>query len=152
MAGIGIRHDDVGTELTQTEYEEDASHEIYADVDFSGYGYKDINLILENHTADDTLTKAESGSIHTNFGASADITFTLPQDATKGCLFKFLVLAEYELRIDPGAAGAMYVDGVKQTDDKYIYSSTLGDIVEVFCDGNNDWFITLVNGTWSVET
>jgi len=149
-AGEGIRHADVGTDLTQTEFEQDASHEIYQDIDFGGYGYTSFNPVIENHTADDTLTIAESGSIHTNLGAAATITLTLPQDAANGCTFKFIVLTDYQLRIDPGAAGAIYINGAKQTDDKYIYLY-IDSNIELVCDSNHDWFTVYVNGTYGIE-
>ena len=150
MAGIGIRHDDVGAVLTQTEYEEDASHEIYQDVNFGTYGYTGFQPVVENHTAADTLTVAESGSIHTNIGASADIKLTLPQDATNGCTFRFICVADYELQIDPGAAGAVFINGEIQSDDKYIYLF-IGSSIELVVDSNHDWYVVTAFGSWGIE-
>ena len=145
----GIRHDDVGAVLTQTEYEEDDSHEVYDDIDFETYGYKNLNFIQENHTAADTLTTAESGSIHTNIGAAADIKLTLPQDAANGCHFKFICVADYDLQIDPGAAGAIFIGGEMQTDDLHI-SLYIGSTLELVVDSNHDWYTVTFDGSWGV--
>ena len=51
---------------------------------FLPYGSGGIKKTVEAHTADDTLTVAESGSIHTNLGATATVTLTLPASAPAG--------------------------------------------------------------------
>ncbi len=106
---------------------------------------------FEAHTADDTLTKEESGSVHTNLGAVAAVTLTLPQDATAGCRFKLGVMAAQQLRIGPGAAGAIYISGAKQADDKYIWADDEGESVELVADGNGDWVALFAVGVWGVE-
>lgn len=108
-------------------------------------------LLIEHHTTDDTLTNTESGSTHTNLGASGAVTLTLPQTAPLGTVFKFNVMAAQELRIDPGAAGAVYINGAKQTDNKYISADDEGEHVTLTADGNGDWIAGPYNGTWSVE-
>lgn len=108
--------------------------------------------VIEHHTASDTLTAGESGSTHTNLGAAGAITFTLPQDAGAGCVFKFCVMAAQELRVDPGAAGAIYINGAKQTDDKYISADDEAEHVTLTCDGNGDWIAGPYNGTFTVES
>lgn len=105
----------------------------------------------EAHTAADTLTKEESGSVHTNLGAAGAVTLTLPQDAAAGCHFKFGVMASQELRIDPGAAGAIYINGAKQADDKYIWADDEGESIELVADGNGDWVALFAVGVWGIE-
>ena len=107
--------------------------------------------VIEHHTALDTLTKEESGSIHTNLGAAGAFALTLPQDARAGDHFFFVVMAAQELRIDPGAAGAIYINGAKQADDKYISADDEAESVELVCDGNGDWVAIGAVGTWTVE-
>lgn len=107
--------------------------------------------VIEHHTADDTLTKEESGSIHTNLGEDGAMTLTLPQDARAGDHFFFVVMFAGELRIDPGAAGAIYIGGAKQTDDKYISADDEGESIMLVADGNGDWAALFGVGTWSVE-
>lgn len=106
--------------------------------------------VIEHHTAGDTLTKEESGSIHTNLGAGGAVTLVLPQDAVAGTRFHLAVMAAFELRIDPGAAGAIYINGAKQTDDSYIWADDEGESVMLVCDGNGDWISLYTTGTWGV--
>lgn len=116
-------------------------------------GPKQVNLVrrIEHYTASATLTKEESGKVCTNLGASGAVTLTLPQDAPAGCEFPFVVMAAQELRVDPGAAGAVYINGAKQTDDKYISADDEGESIVLVADGNGDWASRATNGTWSVE-
>jgi len=108
-------------------------------------------LTMEHHTANDTLTNAESETTHTNLGAGGAITLTLPQSTAQGIYFDFAVMAAQELRIDPGAAGAVYINGAKQTDDKYISADDEAESVRLMADGNGDWIAISPVGTWSVE-
>jgi len=106
---------------------------------------------IEHHTSDDTLTTSESHTVHTNLGASGNVTLILPQDASAGNHYEFVVMATQQLRIDPGAAGAIYIDGAKQTDDKYIWADDEGESVKLVADGNGDWVALYTQGTWGVE-
>lgn len=106
---------------------------------------------IEHHAANDTLTIAESDTAHTNLGAGGIITLTLPQNAVQGTTFEFAVMEANWLRIDPGAAGAVYINGAKQTDNKYITADDEGESVKLVCDGNGDWIAMYATGTWSVE-
>jgi len=115
------------------------------------YGGRVVCEVIEHHTADDTLTKEECDFIYTNLGASGTITLTLPQDAYAGCRFRFVVMAPFEMRIDPGAAGAVYINGAKQTDNKYIWADDEGESVLLAADGNGDWAAMYATGTWGVE-
>ncbi len=94
---------------------------------------------LEHHTANFTLTAAHTGTVHTNLGASGAITATLPATPPTGTEFKFVCMAAQELRMEPGAAGGIYVKGAKQADDKYVSVTDVGDFVHLIADGNGDW-------------
>lgn len=109
-------------------------------------------LPVENFTADDTLTVYESGKVVTNLGATGAVTLTLPQNATAGCWFIACVLAAQQLRIDPGAAGAFYFGGAKQTDDKYIWADDEAESMIFVSLGNGDWMAMALVGTWTVQT
>jgi len=177
-----LRHGDVGTQLTQTEYEAVTAHDfnsqaqgdvLYASstTQLSRLGagtagqhlitggasanpsWSDrLDLTIEHHTADDTLTKEESGSIHTNLGEDGTMTLTLPQDATAGCFFHFVVMAAFELRVDPGAAGALYINAAKKTDNYYAGADAINESVMFVADGNGDWVALFMVGTWTVQT
>ena len=108
-----------------------------------------IKKTIESHTADDTLTQSESGSVHTNLDATAAVTITLPAAAPAGTTFTFAVQSAYEFRIDPGAAAVR--DDSGQTADKYKYASTIGACIGVVADENGDWSVVAKNGTWTEE-
>jgi len=109
-----------------------------------------IKKTIETHTADDTLTATESGSVHTNLGASATVTLTLPASAPPGTVFSFAVQAAQQLRIDPGTAAIR--DDSGQTADKYKSASTIGVSLTVIADAAGNWDTIAKNGTWSEET
>ena len=94
---------------------------------------------LTHHAAGFTLTAAHSGTVHTNLGATGAIVATLPQSPPAGTTFKFVCMADQELRLEPGAAGGIYVKGAKQADSKYVSVTDIGDFIHLIADGNGDW-------------
>lgn len=104
---------------------------------------------IEAHTADDTLKENESGSVHTNLGATGAITLTLPSSASKGIHFYFAVQAAQELRIDPGTATIRDTSG--QTVDKYKTADAIGECIHIVADANGDWETISKYGTWIEE-
>jgi hypothetical protein len=114
------------------------------------YGAGGVRRNIEAHTADDTLTEAESGSVRSNFGATGTVTLTLPASASAGVVFTFAVQAAYELRIDPGAATIR--DDSGQTAGKYKSANTIGACLSLVADSNGDWVTIAKNGTWTEET
>lgn len=108
-----------------------------------------VKKIIEEHTSDDTLTTAESGSVHTNLGASGVVTLTLPASAPAGTVFTFAVQATQELRVDPGSAAIR--DDSGQTADKYKSADAIGECITLIADSNGDWVTTAKNGTWTEE-
>jgi hypothetical protein len=113
------------------------------------YGAGGLKKIVEAHTGDDTLTEAESGSIHSNLGATATVTLTLPASAPAGTVFSFAVQAAQELRIDPGTTTIR--DGSGQTADKYKSANAIGACIGLVADSNGDWATITKNGTWTEE-
>lgn len=95
--------------------------------------------IISHHTANFTLVAQHTGTVHTNLGAAGAVTITLPQNPPKGTEFKFVCQADQELRLDPGAAGGIYIKGGKQVDDKYVSITDIGDFIHLIADGNGDW-------------
>jgi len=112
----------------------------------------DREVRITHHTASATLLATKSGSVHTNLGAGEAIKLTLPQDARVGCWFQFVVMAAHELQVDPGAAGALYIGGAKQTDNLYVGADDEGESLTFVADGNGDWIALYAVGTWTVET
>ena len=108
-----------------------------------------VKKTIEAHTIDDTLTVAESGSIHTNLGAVGIVTLTLPALAPAGTVFTFAVQAAQELRVDPGTATIR--DDSGQTVDKYKSATAIGACLTLVADSNGDWATIAKNGTWTEE-
>jgi len=108
-----------------------------------------VKKAVEAHTGDDTLTVAESGSVHTNLGATGTVTLTLPASAPEGTVFTFAVQVAQQLRIDPGAATIR--DDSGQTVDKYKAADAIGECITLVADSNGDWATITKNGTWTEE-
>ncbi|MHC4084454.1 MAG: hypothetical protein ACYSU3_06705 [Planctomycetota bacterium] len=108
-----------------------------------------VKKAIEAHTADDILTVEESGSAHTNLGATATVTLTLPASVPEGTIFNFAVQAVQELRVDPGAAAIR--DDSGQTSGKYKAADAVGECLELVADSNGDWVTIAKYGTWTEE-
>lgn len=105
---------------------------------------------IKHNTADATLTRDQRNSTQTNLGAAGAVTLTLPQDAVAGDTFHFSVMTAQQLRVDAGAAGAIYINGSKAADDAYIWADDEGESVTLVADGNGDWASRSAVGTWTV--
>ena len=108
-----------------------------------------IRRTIEGHTADDTLEVCESGSAHTNLGATEVVTLTLPASAGAGTEFTFAVQAGYQLRIEPGSAAIR--DSSGQTAGKYKWADGVGNCIRLVADENGDWVTVSKSGTWTEE-
>jgi len=113
------------------------------------YGAGGVKKTIEAHTSDDALTAAESGSVHSNLGATGTVTLTLPASAPAGTTFTLAVQAAQELRVDPGSATIR--DDSGQTADKYKSAGAIGASLGLVADSNGDWVTIAKNGTWTEE-
>jgi len=113
------------------------------------YAAGGIESTIEAHTSDDTLAVSESGSVHTNLGATGTVTLTLPASASAGTQFTFAVQAAQELRIDPGTATIRDDSGA--TADKYKTANAIGECIKLVADANSDWITVVKSGTWTEE-
>lgn len=107
---------------------------------------------VEAHTADDTLTAAESGTIHTTVGATGTVVLTLPVAAV-GMEFEFRVGAAFELRIDPNGTDKISLPstGVPGAAGKYLSADANGETVRLVCTKANEWSVFGYTGTWTAE-
>ena len=107
-------------------------------------------LRCEHHTASDTLTRAENGSIHTNKGAGGTIALTLPA-AVVGMHFYFAVLAAQILQIEPAAGEVISLpsDGIPEAADDYIAANALRETVHLMCVETGAWAVMGYTGTWT---
>jgi hypothetical protein len=113
------------------------------------YGSGGVRKTIEAHQSDDTLTAAESGSVHTNLGATGTVKLTLPASAEAGIIFTFAVQALQQLCIAPGAATIR--DDSGQTAGKYKSANVIGRCITLVADSNGDWVTVAKNGTWMEE-
>jgi len=113
------------------------------------FGAGGLKRTIEAHTSNDMLTAAESGSVHSNLGAAATVTLTLPTLPPAGTVFSFAVQAAQQLRIDPGTAAIR--DDSGQTAGKYKSAGAIGACLTVIADANGDWATIAKNGTWTEE-
>lgn len=109
--------------------------------------------VVENHTANDTLTQGESGSIHTNYGEDGAQAITLPAAAAPGTRFLFVVAYAGAINVTVGAAGDKFiVNGTTQTDDGgadgYLGADDEGEMAEFVCIASGVWLVH-VTGTWT---
>lgn len=107
---------------------------------------------VEAHTAGDTLTVAESGSVHTTVGASGTVTLVLPA-AVVGLEYFFRVGAAQELRIDPDGTEtiALPSTGVQGAAGKYLTANADGESVHLVCTKAGQWSAYGFTGTWTAE-
>lgn len=99
-----------------------------------------------------TLVAGESGTIHTNRGATGATTFTLPP-AVVGMRFDFAVQAVQQLRIDPNALETIGLPstGVQGAGGKYLWADAVGEWVSLVCVEAGKWFVRGFAGTWTAE-
>jgi hypothetical protein len=109
-------------------------------------------MSVEAHTAGDTLTASETGTVHTNTGASGAVTLVLPA-ATVGLRFTFYVNAAQELRIDPNGTETISLPstGVPGAAGKYLTANAVGESVDLFCPVAGTWAVLGFTGTWTAE-
>jgi hypothetical protein len=108
-----------------------------------------VKKTVEAHTSDDTLAAAESGSVHSNLGATGVVTLTLPASVPAGTVFTFAVQAAQEMRIDPGTAAIR--DDSGQTAGKYKSADGIGECLSLVADSNGDWVTIAKSGTWTEQ-
>jgi hypothetical protein len=105
--------------------------------------------IIEVHTENDQLEVKESGSIHTNLGATGPVTIFMPTFNLAGTRYTISVQTAQQLNIDP--VTGVIIDDSGVTSSKYKYCSTVGAFMTVVSDGNGNWMVTGKSGTWQEE-
>jgi len=105
----------------------------------TGLGLPINGMTIEKATAL-TLYAHMSGLKIINTGAQGAVVHVLPQSVPAGCEFEALNTVAQDHGFAPGAAGAVYIEGAKQSDDKDITTDAIGDSLKVVSDGNGDWF------------
>ena len=106
-------------------------------------------MTIESHTANDTLTEGESGSVHTNSGAESTVTLTLPENPIAGTYYTFAVQETEQFRINPGSAAILDESG--QTTGKYKWANAIGECIILVADSEGNWVTVSKNGIWLEE-
>jgi hypothetical protein len=131
------------------------SNHLYHRSNTTWWAVQNAILTVEAVTTTNALASAESGSVFTNLGDADGANCTLPADAPAGTCFTFTVQAAVEFKIIIGkAAGKLYIGGTISTDDGgadlYVSADAAGETITLCCDGDNGWFATSIDGTWTV--
>jgi len=109
----------------------------------------DKTRVIKAHTSDDQLEHIESGSVHTNLGATGTVTVSMPNVVASGTEYTISVQASQQLRIDPN--GGVIIDESGTATSKYKYCSSVGAFMTVVSDGNGAWIVTGKSGNWVEE-
>lgn len=98
------------------------------------------------------LTEAHSRGVFTNEGATGTAAFLLPA-AVVGLELTFLVMAAFELRIDPSGSEtiALPSSGAQGAPGKYLTADAIGEWVRLLCVKAGQWQIVGYAGTWAHE-
>lgn len=105
----------------------------------------------EAKTANYTVTENDVGKTFTNEGATGAITFALPA-ATVGLWYRFVVMAAFNLQIDPNGAQTISLPtGVQQAAGKYVGADAAGEVLEIECVKAGQWNVLRSIGTWTAE-
>jgi hypothetical protein len=97
------------------------------------------------------LTAADHGKTFNNLGATGVVVFSLPAAPTVGIRIRFVAAAAQEIRVDPGANDAIFINGAKQADGKYVSFDDEGELLELISNANGDWIPAASAGTFTVE-
>jgi hypothetical protein len=108
------------------------------------------NPAVEHHLINDQLSHNESGSIHTNVGATETVTIFMPTFHRQGCRYTICVHAAQEVRIEPLSGAIIDTSGI--TESRYKYCSTPGAFMTVVMLENGDWLVVGKSGDWLEET
>lgn len=102
------------------------------------------------HKTDYRLNNSETGTIHTNRGATATVVFYLPTKPPNGTEFTFSITAAYQVTIVPGYS-TIFCDA-DAADNKHYRATVIGSILRVCSDKNKNWIVISKAGTWTRQT
>ncbi len=101
-------------------------------------------------TADTTVYAFDNGHSYTNEEATGDITLSLPP-AIPGFEYRFIVMATYQLRIDPYGSETIAINGTQQDAGKHIWADAAGESCLLKCVKAGQWEQFDALGTWTAE-
>lgn len=98
------------------------------------------------------IAEGSSRGVFTNEGATGAATFLLPA-AVAGLELLFVVMAAFELRIDPSGTEtiALPSSGAQGAAGKYLTADAVGEWVRLLCVKAGQWQVVGYAGTWAHE-
>jgi len=111
-----------------------------------------------NHAESVSLFNGDSGSLHTNLGATGDITISLPSSPTVGTNFTFSVQTEvgdfYKLIIALANSSHQIISSVEPSVGQSIWADARSEVITLRFDGDYSWLAISVgfNHLWTVLT
>lgn len=112
--------------------------------------------IVEDHSSGDTLTISESGSIHTNTSAGAQINLNLPTASVSntGLFYTFICDNANGIKVTADSSDYIRIDGnVTSGSGGDATCSTVGSVISLVCIKQNYWYADsgiLINN-WSLS-
>jgi len=98
------------------------------------------------------ISEAYSGGVFTNEGATGAAVFALAPSVV-GVELMFVVMAAFELRIDPSGTEtiALPSSGAQGGQGKYLTADAVGEWVRLLCVKAGQWAVIGYAGTWAHE-
>jgi hypothetical protein len=110
--------------------------------------YIDKPLVFD-HTEEDVLVHQQSGSVHTNKGATGSLRTLLPSFSAAGTKYTFVVAEAFDYRVYP--TGNKIFSEAGAVINKSLVSNTIGDSLTVVMNEDGNWYVTARYGTWTKE-
>lgn len=96
-----------------------------------------------------TVNASDSGTVYTNEGAGAEITFNLPA-AAPGLVYTFIVQDTDGLKVVAGGGDTIRLDGSPSAAAGNAESLTVGSVLRLVAINATEWIAVSIVGTWSV--
>jgi hypothetical protein len=94
---------------------------------------------VHHHAGDFAVTPADTGTVHTNRGATGTITATLPAAAPTGTEVRFVCMVAQPMRLMTETGGGIVIKGVKRPVKTYVSLDDVGDFVHLVAAGRGEW-------------
>ncbi len=94
---------------------------------------------INHHARDFSLTPADTGTVHTNRGATGIVTATLPAAAPDGTELRFVCMTAQPLRLVAESGGGIVIKGVERPVKTYVSINEVGDFVHLVAAGRGEW-------------
>jgi hypothetical protein len=118
----------------------------------TGYSMSGARVPYSAYSISKTLTIADSNKAISNDGAGSFVAYTLPSTNEAGINFKFVRLANFDVRITPPAGSKIRYSAGDMADAEYLALASNGAKLHLVSDGSGDWIATYEFGTLTEQT